>query len=956
MKIENKLALISEEESLQYVNNQFLSYIEDSNVNEKNIDSHVHSILKSKLSYTSREAELAVTKLRSSKIKIPSKTKLASGTGEIDCAVFINDKLRIIIENKEPSESVKLALDEAKIYANGLNAKGEDIRVIIGFTGLDICVRVLDHVSNKWVPFFINGEELKAFPGKNILNIIYQKKDVHGLVVEDTNENINIEDIIYNLKTIYRNIDLQNDNQKSIDFTIAFIGLKSILEKYKDHGVRGLKTWDNLNNKDNPKNNNAEDDENLRDNLILTIDKIFEKMASNDIAEDYTDLFIIKDSENTETFNFKRTLETFQTDYNLLSLRKIYIEITKLHNLHNSKIDLFGEVYEKLGEKEFKKSFGQFFTRRHIIKTLIELMEINAYDFIGELNQEVENGQVIYKAKSPKNICDPACGTGGFLTEFFKYIKNEAQEHEQYKTINLSKLASSSFYGYDIYTANVTRTKINMYLAGDGFSEVRKADTLQDQNISNNKFDYIITNPPYGKGIFSVNYSFKEGNKTVRKPVMNNQRLEVNFLVKIVDMLKPKGKAMVIIPDGILEATTLSPLRDWFLKYCKLEKIVSLPKHAFAPYTHEKTYAIFFEKRLTPLADINQVENDPDIWSYIVDNDGFANSDKRFRTDRMNEHGKYLHDEFSQWRGIDGSINDSLMIERYKRKTQLEGEEFYNEWEEKIEGLKYGYISLKDILKDEFITYPTVSTEEVLRRLNREVEAKINIEKIIENNEPLEIEEIKAKEKIFETLLEKNSNLLFDKEKGVFQDKTKTLEPKALTVKDIVEIINNNAPNEDLKIKHPKDLIAGKEGSYALKEGYKEILETAGINYHFNNKNPKYWLKSEERFKSLTSTQQATKIKKTFQEVYLLNTLEEIIDLEKNEINEAYIKQIESYGLEYDSFRSSFIDKSNPIIRKTLVCTPEKYFRAVETQSLVLEEFEKENKELISEIKKLFGE
>ena len=122
---------------------------------------------------------------------------------------------------------------------------------------------------------------------------------------------------------------------------------------------------------------------------------------------------------------------------------------------------------------------------------------------------------------------------------------------------------------------------------------------------------------------------------------------------------------------------------------------MSLPKHAFAPYTHEKTYAIFFEKRLIPLKDINQIENDPDIWSYIVDNDGFANSDKRFRTDRMDENGKYLHDEFSQWRGIDGSTNDSLIIERYKRKTQLKGEEFYNEWEEKIEGLKYGYISLR---------------------------------------------------------------------------------------------------------------------------------------------------------------------------------------------------------------------------------------------------------------------
>lgn len=955
MKIINKLAVITEEESIKYLTNHFVSYIEDLNVNEKNVDSHVHAILKNELSYTSKEAELAVTKLRNSEIKIPSKTRLANGTGEIDCAVFINNKIRIIIEDKEPNESVELALSEAIMYANGLNTKGEDIRVVIGFTGLEILVRVLDHISNKWVPFYINAKELKAFPGKNILNIIYSEKDIHGLVVENINEDINIGDIIYSLKNIYRTTDLQNDNQKSIDFTIAFIGLKSILEKYKDQGIRSLKTWNNLNNKNNPKDNNSIDDEDLRDNLTSSIDKIFEKMVTKDIAEDYTDLFIIKDSENTETFNFKRTLETFQTDHNLLSLRKIYIEITKLHNLHDSKIDLFGEVYESLGEKEFRKSFGQFFTRRHIIKTLIELMEINAYDFIGELNPELEQNEVVYKAKSPKSICDPACGTGGFLTEFFKYIKNEVQKHDHYKTIDLSKLASSSFYGYDIYTANVTRTKINMYLAGDGFSEVRKADTLQDTNIIDNKFHYIITNPPYGKGTYIVNYPFKEGNETVRKPVMNNQRLEVNFLVKIVNMLKPSGKAMTIIPDGILEATTLSPLREWFLKYCRLEKIVSLPKHAFAPYTHEKTYAIFFEKRLTPLTDITQVENDPNIWAYIVDNDGFANSDKRFRTDRMNEYGKYLHDEFSQWRGIDGSTNDSLIIERYKRKIQLEDEEFYNEWEEKIEGLKYGYISLKNILKDEFITYQTISIDDVLRKLNREIEIKIDIEKIIGNSEHLGKEEIEAKEKIFQVLL-KDMDLEIDNEKGIFRDKTKTVEPKALTVSEIVEIVNNNVSHKDLKIKHSRDLTIVEEGTYTLKNEYKQILKSAGIIYHFKNKNPKYWLSSEEIFKPLSPTQQANKIKKAFQEIYLLNSIEEIIDLEENEINVSYIEQIEAYGWEYDSYKNNFINKSNPIIRKTLVCTPEKYFRAIKTQSLVLEDFEKENEELISEIKKLFGE
>ena len=225
MRVENKLALIPERETEKYISDSAIKYVKSKAVNEKNVDSLVQEILVSELGYEREtEAELAVTTLRNSSIKIPSKTVKASGTGEIDCAVFINDKLQIIIEDKEPKEPVAKALEEAIIYADGLNNKGEDIRVVIGFNGYEILVRVLDHSSNKWVPFFINGKEVKAFIGKELLQLIYSSKDIHGIKTEEVNEDINIQDIIGNLKTIYRSTDLQNDNQKTIDFTIAFIG------------------------------------------------------------------------------------------------------------------------------------------------------------------------------------------------------------------------------------------------------------------------------------------------------------------------------------------------------------------------------------------------------------------------------------------------------------------------------------------------------------------------------------------------------------------------------------------------------------------------------------------------------------------------------------------------------------------------------------------------------------
>ena len=100
--------------------------------------------------------------------------------------------------------------------------------------------------------------------------------------------------------------------------------------------------------------------------------------------------------------------------------------------------------------------------------------------------------------------------------------------------------------------------------------------------LKNGQYDYVITNPPYGAGTILA-----------ETDMLNSYRMEVAYFCKIIDLLKVNGKACIITPDGILENPSLKKLREEILLVCHIDAIISLPKFAFAPYTKEKTYAIF---------------------------------------------------------------------------------------------------------------------------------------------------------------------------------------------------------------------------------------------------------------------------------------------------------------------------------------------------------------------------
>ena len=603
--------------------------------------------------------------------------------GELDVLIFNlfgDSNIDLIIENKKAGTKED-SLEQAIMYANSLNRSGKvNCRIVIGHVP-DIKVRIL--VDNTWKPLIINGNQVNYFIGKNIIKLIYDNPNENEFKLSEyiekpfTQKDLHV--VINKLKTLYRQIpEIQNNDELSINFTVSFIALKMILEKEK-------KQWSTLNE---PKD------------ILDAIDTITGNKAKKELKEKYLDIFVMKNKEEVEIFNFKNTLENidireFNEKIEAVSsiIMKIHKEISVIPETDLA-IDLFGEVYETLASKKTKSSLGEFFTRRHIIQPLVRMFLTDK-----DIEDIVQNKKI---------VADIACGTGGFLTEAFKYIKRECDE--KHSEIDTSKLANEVIVGYDINHNNIGRTRINMTLAGDGFSDIRRVNTLTSNELRYN-LDYIITNIPYGKGDIALsdpnsNDDFIKSN--------NNKRLELNFLIKAVELLKNGGRALIIVPEGIMEAPTLAPLREYIIKQCKIDAIISLPKFSFAPYTKWKTYVLFLEKRIKPLDSIeDRILKSERIYAYIVDNDGYANSDKRFPTNLKAEDGSYLHNEMATYKDSHGAFNLSKIEQIYEAKEEDDKLEYLNEWNEKIIGKKYGYISMKDILEKKTIKNPTVNASKI---------------------------------------------------------------------------------------------------------------------------------------------------------------------------------------------------------------------------------------------------
>ncbi len=272
------------------------------------------------------------------------------------------------------------------------------------------------------------------------------------------------------------------------------------------------------------------------------------------------------------------------------SLDDIYTSMDTL-----SDRDIRGDVYEYLLSKISQSGRnGQFRTPRHIIKMMVELMK-----------------------PTPKEmICDPACGTSGFLVASGEYLRNNHMN-----IFNDSKLRqhyqNDMFYGYDMDRTMLRIGAMNMMKHGIDNPSIEYRDSLSEQNLDRDKYSLILANPPF-KG--SLDYDSVSADIL---GICKTKKTELLFIALMTLMLKVGGRCACIVPDGVLfgASNAHKSLRKELIDTHRLEAVISMPSGVFKPYAGVSTAILIFTK-----TNYGGTDN---VWFYDMQSDGYSLDDKR---------------------------------------------------------------------------------------------------------------------------------------------------------------------------------------------------------------------------------------------------------------------------------------------------------------------------------------
>lgn len=259
-------------------------------------------------------------------------------------------------------------------------------------------------------------------------------------------------------------------------------------------------------------------------------------------------------------------------------------------------VDIRGDVYEYLLSKIAQSGRnGQFRTPRHIIRMMVELMQPKPDDI----------------------ICDPACGTSGFLVTAGEYLKEKHKEEIFFDKQKKDHYMNHMFYGFDMDRTMLRIGAMNMMTHGVESPFIEYRDSLSDQNQDRDKYSLILANPPF-KGSLDADTVSADLLK-----VCKTKKTELLFLAAFVRMLKVGGRCACIVPDGVLfgSSTAHKAIRKELVEENRLEAVISMPSGVFKPYAGVSTGILIFTKTGHGGTD--------NVWFYDMTADGFSLDDKR---------------------------------------------------------------------------------------------------------------------------------------------------------------------------------------------------------------------------------------------------------------------------------------------------------------------------------------
>ncbi|MGR3319361.1 MAG: N-6 DNA methylase [Candidatus Anammoxibacter sp.] len=388
----------------------------------------------------------------------------------------------------------------------------------------------------------------------------------------------------------------------------------------------------------------------------------YEKYTLTDSPEFYQFLFEkTKDEFNDDLFESHEKINIKQA-----SFEAIVKELQK-YNLSTTSDDVKGIAFEKFLGKTFRGELGQFFTPRTIVDFMVEILD-------------PQEGEI---------ICDPACGSGGFLIKAFEYVRSKIEDEiqkakEKIKTqyynneygklpekaktkidnkvnklfnklnyeldINNEKsrlrtLSYDCVFGTDANPRMSRTAKMNMIMHGDGHGGVHHNDGLLNVNgIFENRFDIILTNPPFGSRVekslkiteadkftdqvkiakYQKRYgpaydeAMKQVTDNIEKSILSlydtgkmSALTEVLFIERSLRLLKPGGRMGIVLPEGVLNNTNLQKIRDFVESKAKIILITSIPQDVFVASGATVKPSLLFFKKFT--------DDETDTYSTMTD-------------------------------------------------------------------------------------------------------------------------------------------------------------------------------------------------------------------------------------------------------------------------------------------------------------------------------------------------